>query len=210
MADIRWEFMLAVLLGGGFLGGLLGALLSGLMRRRRGGTRPGGPKTATAPIGIKTTANPILPPIKRTGASDTNAALKYKDITFLASSLFLVEFQLVNLGTRNFREFRLSIALPANHNAIATDCKTPDRDHAVEENPSVTPEAWSKQMDFTLRPFNMSDSYVLNLYIHVGGKIGGIGQIAPTTQEPAHFVDIPALSAKLEEAIRLLGPIPFE
>jgi len=203
MADIRWEFIIPALMAGG----VLGALIVGLFRSGQG---RGLAQGRMQPVGLKITANPIFPPMKHEKAADTNATLKYKDTTFLASSLFLVEFQVVNMGNRDFREFKFGITLPGNHNAIASNNKPPDRDHVIEENPRIIPEAWAKEAEFTLRPFNMHDSYSLMLYIHVGGKGGDIGEITPSTAEPVTFVDLPALGEKLEEAIRLLGPIPFE
>ena len=195
---MRWELIIPALL----VGGILGALIAGLFKKR--------PGDRFHPVGLRIAANPIFPSMEREKASDSNIVLKYKDITFSASRLFLVELQLVNMGGKDFPEFKFGIALPGGHNAIAGVYEPPDRDHAVEENPSFTPEAWAKEMDFTLRPFKKGDSYALKLYIHVGGQGGELGEIKPTTAESVRFVDIPAIGKKLEEAVRLLGPIPFD
>lgn len=202
MAEIRWEFVIPALLAGA----VLGALIVGLIRMGKG---RGLGKRDTQPIGLKITSNPVFPPVKQEKGADANAALKYKDTTFLASNLFLVDLQVVNMGSKDFREFKFNITLPGTQNAIASNCKAPDRDHAIEENPRVHPEAWSKDVEFTLLPFNIYDSYSLKLYVHVG-KGGDVGEIKPSTAESAHFVDIPALGEQLQKAVRLLGPIPFE
>ncbi len=168
MADMQWELIIPALLGGA----ILGALLTGLLRKRPAQKR----RDQAQPIGLRMVTNPIFPALKHEGASDAKAVLKYDDVTFLASRVFLVELQVVNMGTKNFPEFTFGISLPTRHHAIASICEPPDRMHAVEEKPSVAPKAWAKEVDFTLRPFNKHDSYVLKLYVHVGGESGELGE----------------------------------
>jgi hypothetical protein len=136
--------------------------------------------------------------------------LKYNEVTFLASKVFIVDLQLVNLGDRDFPEFKFNISLPSDHNIIASICEPPDHAHAIENTPAVTPESWAKEMGFTLRPFNARDSYALRLYIHVGTTSKEVTHIVPTTEESVRFIDMPAISKQLEEAVRLLGPVPFD
>ena len=195
MADIRWEFVIPALLAGG----VLGALIAGLLRKRQGTFHP---------VGIKRSINPIFPPMERKGSSDAKVVLKYNEVTFLATQLFLVE--VVNMGASDFREFKFGFTLPTDHNIIASNSQPPDKSHAIEESPSVTPESWAKAMDFTLRPFNKRDSYLLRLYIHIGSKSRDMGEISLTTAEQVKFVDLPAIGKQLEKAVKLLGPIPFE
>lgn len=197
MADMRWEFIIPALVAAG----LLGAMIMGMFRRRRGQYHP---------VGLRVTANPIFPPPQTGGRSDAQVVLKYNDVTFLATQLFLVELLMVNMGPTDFHEFKFGLTMPGGHNIIASNCRPPDMEHAVEAKPAVTPENWAKEMSFALRPFNRRDSYALKLYIHVSGKGGGIGEITPTTGEPVTFVDIPAIGKQLEEMVRLLGPIPFD
>ena len=197
MPEIRWEFVIPALL----VGAVLGAVIAGLLRKRRSGFHP---------VGVKKSINPIFPPMERKGPSDAKVVLKYNEVTFLATQMFLVEFQLVNLGANDFQEFKFGIAVPTGHNIIATNNQPPDRSHAIEESPSVTPESWAKAMDFTLRPFNKRDSYVLKLYIHIGSKSRDVGEISLTTSEAVKFVDLPAIGKQLEEAVKLLGPVSLD
>jgi len=197
MIEIRWEFVIPALL----VGGVLGALIAGLLRKRRAKFHP---------IGIKKSINPIFPAMERKGLSDAKVILKYNEVTFLATQLFIVEFQMVNLGAGDLREFKFGITLPADHNIIASSCQPPDKNHEIDESPSVSPESWAKAMDFTLRPFDRRDSYLLKLYIHVGSKGRDVGKISLNTAEQARFVDLPAIGKQLEEAVKLLGHIPLD
>lgn len=156
--------MIASLLGGG----AMGAVISSLISKHRNRRQPIGYTIEIIEIFKKTPELPSLHGLLMLSEQDEHKSGGAVSVNCLS----VARVTLKNKGNQDVEEFNFGITLESN--AIDVKFETPDRHHIVNVLTPVSLVDLRKEIDFSLRPFNRRDKYILNVYFMYTEKPGTV------------------------------------
>lgn len=187
MADISWWQILPALIGGGAAGALINAAFTA--RRNR-----------IQPIGRRIEITPIFRQADNPSGLRAKIAIAHNDSTATFENLFIADIQVVNKGNTDIETFPFGVTLSGGDECVHVELTSPDRHHEVSQNPVITPQNPSNEIDFTLTPFNRKDSYLFKLYIVIPDNAKDPQNIELGSPNPIKFIEMPTVSETLSKA----------
>lgn len=198
MDTISWYQVLPALLGGGAVGALINAAFAA--RRNR-----------IQPVGRRIDVTPIFR--QANGASGLRAKIAITDNgnTNTFENLFIADVQIINRGNRDLDQFPFGITLSGGDTCVHVEQIPPDRHHAIIQETTVRPQSPQSELDFTLKPFNRKDSYLLKLYIVIPEGAKDPQRIGLGSSHPVKFTEMPTVADTLTKAaeglLLTIGPL---
>jgi hypothetical protein len=137
------------------------------------------------------------------------------------SNFSIVRVKLVNKGNQDIEEFKVGINLREETDAFDIKVETGDRHHAAAILTAVNFADSKNELDFLLRPFNRTDSYVINVYVTYKDSVGKVSLSSPhsTTfveigtpmdESKQHFIFTVLMALAVSDAVFFLTIIPRE
>jgi hypothetical protein len=177
MQNSQWQWVPWVvgIAGGGAMGAIINALVSGHRSKRQPiGARYDSISVFRKDRDYKRLTAKLLVMDQVTGQD--------KEI----SNLSLARFTLINSGNQDWDNFTFGINLEEGRSMVDVEMIPPDRHHSVTMDVPIPPPDLH-QFDFTLRPFNRDDEYMIELYFTYDDEPGGVFLSSP---HPTRFVNL--------------------
>jgi len=171
-------------------GGLMGAVLTNIIQAHRNRIQPVRYRAKTTPlflVGIESTTLKAKVTLTEGGASHE------------LDNLFLTELVVTNTGNQHIKDFTMGITLDGTAQMVNVACDPPDRHHTAAVIKAPTPAERSREVDYTLKPFNRRDVYrfrILSTCFH--GEKPGDPKLS--SSEGIRFVSSQGLMESLDDA----------
>lgn len=89
--------------------------------------------------------------------------------------LSLVRIKVTNKGNQDIEEFIFGVTLKGSNKVVDIRMSAPDRSHSMTiDFPDAADESFVNKPDFTLKPFNRGETYLVDIYFSYEGTPGEI------------------------------------
>lgn len=195
-----WIAIGASLLGGGAVGAIITAIVNAVKSKKQ-------------PIAYRTEVVPLFKGGMFSG-SDIVATLTLSSIlkggyAQNVPNLSIANIEVVNRGNKDYPEFRIGFTLSEGDVALHCVVSPTDRHHQAQIGTQLGPSTPTREIDFTLVPFNRQDEYKFTLYIIARNGADAPGEITLGSPEPVTFDPFPSTGEILMRVAKValeIGP----
>ena len=118
---------------------------------------------------------------------------------FAFENLSIARITMINKGNQDIEEFSFGVTLKGDNKAVDVKLETSDRHHTITLlTPSGLRNPPKQELDFTLKPFNRSESYSLNIYFTYTDIQGSIEL---SSSHSTRFIEIGAKKEMVEDIV---------
>jgi hypothetical protein len=197
MTESQWIILVASF----FTGGAAGAIITAAVTKYKNRRQPVGYIKETIEIFKKNLELPSLQAILMIGESGGGPGIAFENLS-------VARITVINKGNEDIEEFKFGITLTGENKAVDLKWETPDRHHVLT---LLTPVGLSttprKELDFTLKPFNRGEPYIVNVYYTYTDVPGSIKL---SSSHSTQFIEMGITSEFAKEALELIPIIgPF-
>ncbi len=191
MAEISWWQIIPSFIGGG----LAGAIITQLVTTWRGRLQPIGYSIEPE---ISFNRNPLAASVSAyitIVPSDGSDPESFENIS-------LVDVLITNRGNKDYATFRFGLTLAEDNSAIVTECVGEDRHHTISciNNPTISKP--TRELNFSLSPFNRKDVYKVKLYVVLPADKEKPGEILIGSEETGvRLIPIPSIADMLSQTL---------